>query len=143
MDNLRLTLRLLPEQFAICKLAADAELPSWGAGGSLSSATRTPTELTILCDERRVPDDVTAERGWRLLAVEGPIAFDAVGVIAALAVPLARARVSILVVASCVTDYVAVPEASLASARGALEAAGHVIVASRGVSSSDDRAASR
>jgi hypothetical protein len=128
MDDLRLKLRLLPEQFAICKLAAEAEVPAWAAGGSFSSATRTPTELTIICDQSRVPDDITAERGWKFLGVEGPISFEAIGVIAALALPLARARVSIIVVASCVTDYIVVPAAHLATARAALEAAGHTIL---------------
>ena len=55
----------------------------------------TPRESVVVCDEAQVPAGVTAERGFRALAVEGPLEFSLVGVLAALTKPLAVARLSV------------------------------------------------
>jgi hypothetical protein len=78
-----------------------------------------------VCPAARVPDDVRAERGWRALAVAGPLDFALTGVLAALAGPLADAGVSIFAIATYDTDYVLVRADRLADAVGALRAAGH------------------
>ena len=60
-----LVLELLPELFAVAQLEPDSPTPSWAEGGPLVSVTRTHTELSIVCAEASVPDDVQAQRGWR------------------------------------------------------------------------------
>jgi hypothetical protein len=74
-----------------------------------------------------VPAGVRREVGFRCLEVEGPFEFDAVGVLASLAAPLARARVPILAVSTFDTDYLLVKEVHLAAALRALRRAGHVV----------------
>jgi hypothetical protein len=91
------------------------------------SVTRTGTELSIVCRERNVPAGGRREVGFRCLEVEGPFEFDAVGVLASLAAPLARARVPILAVSTFDTDYLLVKEVHLAAALRALRRAGHVV----------------
>ena len=118
-------LAVWPERMAIARLDADAEPPAWAHGGRFSSLTRTPHELSVVCAEAGVPADVRADRGWRVLAVEGPMDLGIVGVLASLARPLAGARVSAFVVATYDTDHVLVREADLARACAALSAAGH------------------
>src|SRR5215472_13215904 len=90
-------LLLLPDLFAVCRLDADTPLPTWplSASSSLVSVTRTPGELSILCAQALVPDDVRAERDWRCLMVEGTLDFSLTGVLSALLAPLAEASVSI------------------------------------------------
>jgi hypothetical protein len=57
--------------------------------------------------------------------VAGPLDFALTGVLAALAVPLAEARVSIFAVSTFDTDYVLVADTDLGRALSALRAAGH------------------
>jgi hypothetical protein len=122
----RLTLRVLPGTYAICRLAPDAAPPAWvfhDEAGFLS-VTRTPHETSVVCAEDDVPPAVTeAERGWRALEVGGPIPLRAIGVIAALAEPLARAGVPVFAVSTHDTDYLLVPGERLPHAIEALRRA--------------------
>lgn len=86
---------------------------------------RTAAETTVVCAEETVPGDVRAERGFRALAVAGPLDFALTGVLAALALPLAEAGVSIFAVSTYDTDHVLVREERLEEAVAALRAAGH------------------
>ncbi len=121
----RLTLRLLPGRFAVARLAPDAAVPAWAWAGALSSVTRTARELSIVCAEAAVPAAVRAERGFRCLAVQGPLDFSATGVLAALATALADAAISLFALSTYDTDLVFVRESSAAAATAALRAAGH------------------
>ena len=51
MDLKKLTLKILPNRLAVCRLDADAPLPDWIDESDFSSITRTEEELTIVCDE--------------------------------------------------------------------------------------------
>lgn len=118
-----LSLRVLPSRLAICRLDADAPVPSW-VGGSFVSITRTPAELSIVCDERDVPDDVPGARGYRALEVIGPMPLDVVGVMAALSGGLASAGISLFPIATYDTDYVLLQERDLERAMAALRESG-------------------
>ncbi|MBS1854339.1 MAG: ACT domain-containing protein [Acidobacteria bacterium] len=123
----RLTLHLLEERLAICRLPPSAAIPPWAAGGAFLSITRTADELSVVCAESAAPGDARCERGWRALKVEGPLDFALTGILASIAVPLADARVGIFAVSTFDTDYVLVKEDSLAEALRALTAAGHTV----------------
>lgn len=120
-----LRLNLLPGLYSICRLSPDAELPAWALAGSFFSVTRTTDELSVVCAGEHVPQGVRCEPGWRVLKLEGPFAFDQVGVLLAVLAPLAQAGVSIFALSTFDTDAILVKESSLAQARAALEAAGH------------------
>ncbi len=80
------------------------------------------------CRHRRdVPAGATAETGWRCLQVEGPLAFEMTGVLAALSAPLARAEIPIFVVSTYDTDYLLVKAVDLDSACDALRDEGHSV----------------
>jgi hypothetical protein len=57
--------------------------------------------------------------------VVGPLAFDLIGVIASLAVPLADGAIGVFVVSTFDTDLVLVQDADLAAAVEVLRTAGH------------------
>jgi hypothetical protein len=120
-----LTLEILPETLAICRLDPSALLPPWAEAGAFHSVTRTSGETSIVCRDGAAPDGVTAHRGWRAIAVAGTLDFALTGILASLATPLAAAGVSIFAVSTYDTDYVLVPEGTLARAVAALTAAGH------------------
>jgi uncharacterized protein len=121
-----LELRLMPGEFAVCRLPAGAQLPAWaGSSSQFFALIRTPDELSVVCAEQDVPGTVQAEPGWSLIQVLGPLEFSLVGVLASLALPLAQAGVSIFALSTFDTDYLLVRKADLSRAAQALAQAGH------------------
>ncbi len=119
-----LTLTVLPEAFAICRLDR-AAVPLWAAANDFISITQTRDELSIVCVEKFVPSDVKADRDWRALKVEGPLDLALTGVLASLANPLAEARINIFAISTFDTDYLLVKGYNLTRACEVLRQAGH------------------
>ncbi|MDO8879408.1 MAG: ACT domain-containing protein [Coriobacteriia bacterium] len=122
---MRLDLRVLGEHLAVCRLPAGSPTPDWARSGALTAVTWTADATSVVCAASVVPEGTTAETGWRALQVAGPLDFALIGVLAALATPLAEAGVSIFAISTYDTDYVLVREEALEDATGALVAAGH------------------
>lgn len=118
-------IHVLPERYGVCRFPAETEIPAWAMEGPFASATRTPDELSLVCAEVNVPAGTRCESGWRILRLEGPFAFDQIGVLLGVLEPLARAGVSVFALSTFDTDYVLVKETALERARGALTNAGH------------------
>lgn len=67
-----MSLRVLDGELAICRLEAGSPLPTWFAlHAPFSAAVRRAGELSLVCDAAAVPPEVTADRGWRALELEG------------------------------------------------------------------------
>ena len=123
---------VIPGTYAICRLPAKAPLPAW-AGKAFTSITRTADELSIVCDERRLPPnldglELRVARGWALLKVHGPFPLDAIGVLASVAKPLADAKISLFALSTFDTDYILVKRIHVNEAIAALTLAGHTLV---------------
>jgi uncharacterized protein len=125
-DN-KLTLSILPDTVAICRLSKNATVPDWALSGEFFSITRTMDELSIVCNQDRVPEATKCERDWRGLKVVGTLDFSLTGILAALVAPLADAGISIFAVSTFDTDYLLVKESQLQNAIKVLSAAGHLI----------------
>lgn len=124
-------LTVLPGRLAVCRLPAGAEAPALPVARPLAAVVRRFDELTVVCAEEDAPPGARVQGGWRALELAGQ--FDltgTVGVVAALAAPLAEAGVSVFVVSTFDTDVVLVQEAALEAAVAALLRAGHSVVAS-------------
>lgn len=121
MNRKPLTLSLLEETLAVCRLAPDADLPEWAwKAGALVSLTRTADELSIVCPQAHLPAGVRAERGFRAFKIMGPLDFALTGVLSGLLLPLAAVDVSVFTLSTYDTDYLMVREAQLDRAREAL-----------------------
>ena len=120
-------LRVLPDGYAIVRLHPGSELPSWVDAGRFRSVTRTDNEVSVVCRDRDVPDGESAERGWRVLELKGPLDFSLAGVVASLVVPLAEAEIPIFVISTFETDYLLVRETDTGRAVAALIEAGHAV----------------
>jgi uncharacterized protein len=124
---LKLAFTLLPERMAITRLEHDAPSPAWATRGAFTSVTRTPSELSIVCQDDSVPRDVASARGWRGLMLQGPFPLTETGIASDFTAVLARANVSVFVISTYETDFVLVPEKSLDVAIAALARAGHSV----------------
>jgi uncharacterized protein len=123
----QLSLTILPDTFAVCRLDVTAVIPSWATTGSFFSITRTPDELSIVCLQSAVPDGIRCERDWRCLKLAGPIPFTAVGVLASLVQPLAEAGISVFALSTFDTDFLLVKAANLPRTIDALRLRGNAV----------------
>ena len=127
MTEAPLRLIWIEGDYAVCRLAPDAAIPPWAtAAGGLCSITQTASELSIVVRATVVPDGVTAEAGWRAMAVEGTLDFGLVGVLARLSGTLAEAGVSIFVLSTYDTDVIMVKAEDVERAVDALAAVADV-----------------
>jgi len=107
---MRLSLSALPGLICVVRLDADAAVPSWfSLAAPLAVACRTVDELSLLCPQQDVPIEVRAERDLRAFKVAGPLDFSQTGILAAIAIPLAKAEIPIFTTSTFETDYVLVP----------------------------------
>ena len=122
-----LTLTLLDDRYAVCRLDPGTPPPQWAMQGEFWSLTQTHDELSIVCSEKYLPSDVRGASGWRAFRFEGPLDFGLFGIIASVAEPLANAGVGIFPIATHETDYMLVKEEQLDTAVRALTAYGHAV----------------
>jgi hypothetical protein len=124
----KLTLDLLGDELAVCRLPVDGSVPNWAWSGELTSITCSDDELSVVCAADTVPAEVVRNAGWRALRVRGPLDLGLVGVLAGLSSALADAGVSIFALSTYDTDYVLVRESQLDTAVAALQGAGYDVV---------------
>jgi hypothetical protein len=123
-----LRLSVVEAKLAVVRLPPGVDAPDWINGpGALTSITRTFEELSIVCRSDVVPEGLPAEGPWCAIKVQGPIPMTLIGVIAAIASPLADAGIAIFAISTFDTDYVLVHEPDLETAIEVLERAGHEV----------------
>lgn len=123
----QLSLSLLPERLAVCRLGPNEVIPQWVFSTSFWSVTRTDEELSLILPEKLVPSSWKVKKGWRCLKVHGPLDFSITGIIASLSTPLAEAGVSILAISTYDTDYLLVRSGDVDRAKEILIEHGHRI----------------
>ncbi len=107
-------------------------MPEWAMGAGFFCVTQTADELSIVCEEGRVPHGVRVEKDWVALKLEGPFPFAMTGVLTSFLQPLATAEIPIFAVATFDTDYVLMKRQKLEEAIKALRRAGHEMVGTAG-----------
>ncbi|CRX39214.1 ACT domain-containing protein [Estrella lausannensis] len=112
----KLTLSCMPDLFAIARLNPLDNIPAWSLQGSFFAITKTEDELSIVCQDKFVPNGVKVERGWRGFKVEGPLDFGLTGILSSLTKPLAEAKISIFALSTFDTDYLLVKQENLEKA---------------------------
>jgi hypothetical protein len=121
----RIALRVIVGRFAICRFPATDALPAWiWSPASFVTITRSPTELSVVADQRLVPPATHAERDFALLEVVGPIDFQVIGLLAQLTRVLAQSAIPLFAVSTFDTDYILVRDSDLERGLSALRDAG-------------------
>lgn len=131
MTSWKLKFRWVEGQFAVCRLPADAPVPTWAVQGVFTSVTRTGDELSIVCPLGNVPPEQEPVP-WVCFKLEGPFDFLQTGILASFIDPLAESGVPIFAISTYDTDYVLVREGFAGAALGALQNAGHELVSKAG-----------
>ncbi len=90
--------------------------------GEFFSATRTSDELSIVCCEKNIPEDIKCEKNWRILKIEGPLDFSLIGILASISSILAERKISIFAVSTYDTDYILIRDSDVNDAVEALSA---------------------
>lgn len=121
-----LTLELHPVGLAVVRLPADAAIPAW-ARGKFVSITRTPHELSVVCDASDVPTDAWDSDPWNRIEVAGPLALTETGILSNIAAYLADAEIPIFTIATYDTDHILVRQRHADGAAAALRSAGHTV----------------
>lgn len=125
MTGPSLAFRVLAPELAVVRLPLEGPLPEWACRGEVWAVVGSPGERSAVCPAGAVPPGAPAEAGWVALRLEGPFAFDQVGILAGFLRPLAEAGVAVFALSTFDTDLVLVKRAALERALGALETAGH------------------
>ncbi len=115
------------DRFAICQLAPQSPIPEWVDDNGFFSITRTHEELSIICPEANVPENIICNRGWRAFKIDGQFDFNEIGVLNSITTPLAMAQISLLTISTFNTDYILIQESHFDQARLILKSAGHQI----------------
>ena len=130
MPNLEL--EWLSGRYAVCRLDAQAPIPTWAVDASSGAASapqlwcvsRTEKELSIVIDEAALPADwviaAPVQRGFVAMRIMGTLDFALVGVLARLTAALAAANVSVFVISTYDTDVILVREADRKRAEAAV-----------------------
>jgi len=126
-----LTLTVLDEELAICRLPASTPLPDWADVGELTATIRTADHTSIICRIQAVPEGIVVDGPWRAFVVAGPLDLGLTGILVSIAQPLAAAGVGIFAVSTYDTDYVLVKQESLDSAVAVLSDFGHQVLSPR------------
>ncbi|MTK13691.1 MAG: ACT domain-containing protein [Clostridiaceae bacterium] len=103
-----LTMKLLKEKYGVCRLGKTQLIPEWAQNSDFFSITRTSDELSIVCIEESIPDNVKCEKDWRILKIEGPLDFSLIGILASISKILAQKGISIFAISTYDTDYILV-----------------------------------
>jgi hypothetical protein len=128
MKTKQLTLSILPEKLGICHLDEKSPIPLWATDhNGFCSVSKTRNELSIVCPQDKIPGGILVEKNWRAFKVQGPLGFVLPGIVASLATPLAKAKISIFYISTYETDYLLVKEESLEKATKILSAFCNII----------------
>ena len=98
MSEKILTLKLLKETFAVCRLNKNEVIPDWINTSDFYSITKTEGELSIVCSQ----DD------FKALKIEGPLDFSLIGILSKISTILAQSKISIFAISTYDTDYILV-----------------------------------
>ena len=126
MENLQLTLELLPCELSVCRVSS---LKDIDLGKSFFFLSRTDEEISLVCRTEDCPEHtVRRDDGWRGFRIQGVLAFSMVGVLARLAAILAENQISIFAVSTYNTDYFLVKREDYDRSVSVLQESGYTIL---------------
>lgn len=121
--------KIINDLYSVCKLNPNSNIPSWVNTNEFYSITKTEDELSILCVQQNIPNNIECEKNWKVLKINSKLDFSLVGVISQISKLLAENSISIFVISTFDTDYICIKEKDLAKAVEILKQAGNIFLA--------------
>lgn len=122
-----MNLLILDGMYAVCRLDPGDEIPAWIDESDFLSVVRSSDELSIVCSQKLVPQEIGCNRDWRLIRIDEELDFEMVGILNRFLLPLEKAGIAVFVVSSYNTDYIMVASRKLKEAVAVLKDEGHHI----------------
>jgi hypothetical protein len=123
----QITLEQAQGEYAVCRLAPHATIPTWADGAGFVTISRSAHELSIVCLAERVPAETQREDGWRCLRFVGPFAFGATGIVLSVVRPLSEGGLGVFVVSTFDGDHLLIKSNDMPAATTLLAHAGHLL----------------
>ena len=105
-----LMLKLLDKKYAVCSLDKGGVVPHNLMKGDFFSLTKTEDELSLVCLEENITENIKYEGEWRILKIEGPLDFSLVGILAKISSLMAGSQIPIFAISTYDTDYILIKE---------------------------------
>lgn len=121
---MKLELDIFEKSVSIHRFSRRSVIPPGVYQSAFFSISKTPEELSVVCESSITLQSDESEPGWQIIKVCGPLDLSLTGVLAAIADPLAAAQIPIFAVSTFETDYILVKSEHIADARQILERSG-------------------
>jgi uncharacterized protein len=124
----RMDLTVLENTYSIFRFDSNSRLPENIYSSEFCSVTRTKDELSVVAVQNHLITGYSScETDWRIIKINGPLAFSMTGVLAGISGILKETGIPIFVISTYETDYIMVKANDLVSAINALCTAGHTV----------------
>ena len=121
-------LELCSGEYSVFKLKNRSSIPETVYSKSFFSITKTPEELSLVCESGLISDYLKEEANFVLIKIIGPLDFSLTGVLSSLTEPLAEKKISVFAISTFDTDYLLVKKDRLPQTIESLEAKGFSFV---------------
>lgn len=128
MNQHKLKMKLLKGSFGICRLDSNSSIPNWIDYEKFLSITKTDDELSIVCSEDGIPNNIKCEKNWNVIKVEGPLDFSLIGILSSISTILSKENISIFAISTYDTDYILVKNKDLQKSIDALSKQGYEFI---------------
>jgi hypothetical protein len=128
MSEKILTMKVLEGKFAVCRLNNNELIPEWARNSEFFSITKTSDELSIVCSQDSIPSEITCEKDWRILKIEGPLDFSLIGILSSISTILAQRGIGIFAISTYDTDYILVKHKDINDAIDSLSSERYEII---------------
>ena len=118
----------LPNEYAVARAGPATPVPpGFLSGAGFLTVSRTEDELSLVGPAATITGMDVVETGWAAFKVQGPFAFDEVGIVASLSSALAERQIGIFVISTFDTDYILVKQENAEAAKAAWREDGHEV----------------
>ena len=122
-----ITLNRLPIMYAITRQAPERPFPLWANGSGLVSLTRTKNELSIVCEQSRVPSSIQSSTDWIAFGLGGSFGLDEPGVVLSVIRPLSENGIGVFMISTYDGDHLLIHHKDLTLAINLLTDAGYTV----------------
>ena len=117
----KLKIKIFEGIFAVCKVKCLDDVKEIFNQDGFFSLTVTDDEISVVIEEKLIPQNSDCETGWKILKIDETLDFSLTGVISSITKILAGADIPVFVISTFNTDYVLIKSDKLKKAVNVLK----------------------